>query len=228
MASLLTAGAKGFWNLKSQTPILSSTRSAGAVFVAAYDLGHFEERPIRFGCVLQDFVQRKPRLDDIVPQDIAQRDRMSHGLDAADVDLADFGDVFEDRLKLSGKCLEVAFIQIKPGQLGDMPDVTDRDFGALSHRGGCTGMDGEVASRPAVKVVRSKQANRVRIGEAALEGAYGHNLRFYRTMGIIGPCRATCKSLTLIWSTDRTPTRVNPNGKARCGRSHTRIPATWI
>ena len=82
-----------------------SLRLSSRVFVAADDLGYLEKRPVAFRRVLQDLLQRKARLHHVFAKDVMQRQGMSHRLDAGGIDLAQLGDIAENRFELAGEAL---------------------------------------------------------------------------------------------------------------------------
>lgn len=113
--------------------------SSRAVFVAADNLGHLEEGSIGLGGILKNPIQWQTGLEGVFPEDIGQGYGMGHGLHPADIHLGDFGYVTKDGFDLPGKPVELTVVQVKPCQLGDLPDMLGRYLDLLiGHRGGFT------------------------------------------------------------------------------------------
>src|ERR1700733_8417458 len=112
------------------SPVSGSARCkmclAGAVVVGE-DFGDLEEGAVGFGGVLQNFFQRQARADDVLTQDIAEMNRVSHRLDAGDVGLGDLGDVLQDWLELDSEFVELLVAEPEARELGDMAEVIARD-----------------------------------------------------------------------------------------------------
>src|SRR5438132_13766220 len=88
--------------------------STHRIFLAADDLGDFEEWSVGFGRVLKDLLNRQRRLDDILAQDIVQGQGVGHRLHAADIELADLVTVLEDVLEFGGEPGEAVLVKSTP------------------------------------------------------------------------------------------------------------------
>jgi hypothetical protein len=101
-------------------------RSVSGVFFGTDYLGDFEERAVGFRGVLQDLLDGKTGLDDILTEDVVHRHGMGDWLDAGHVDGLNLRNVLQNRLQLHGEPLNPCFWNVKTGELGDVANIIRR------------------------------------------------------------------------------------------------------